>query len=249
MKIHQTWKTENPPPHWEVSRTEWKRLHPECEYMFWTDAKIEEFMKSKYRQFYSWWRGLPYAIQRVDVAKYCILDFYGGIYSDMDIVPNRSVLPWLDSHAEAHFVRSANCTFVNNSFTNCLMVSNPGAKIWGEVFKEMVKPAPFWVVGQHWTIIYTTGPMLVDRVLRRSKEVFATGEIVELPREQFNATSTDDIENGIVKQDTVLRNIPGFSWHGWDTRTMNNVYRNRAAILLIILFLVFVLIVAFWRPR
>jgi mannosyltransferase OCH1-like enzyme len=96
--IHQTWKTEEVPIEWEESRASWQRFHPDWQYMFWTDRDLERFITKRYQWFTGIYRDYPYAIQRIDAARYFILYEYGGIYSDLDIICKRNC-DFLLSHA------------------------------------------------------------------------------------------------------------------------------------------------------
>ena len=69
----------------------WKRLHPGWRYMLWTDEDNLEFVRSKYPEFLDLYLYWPYPIQRVDMVRYLILDYYGGIYCDLDQQPLQSL--------------------------------------------------------------------------------------------------------------------------------------------------------------
>ena len=43
--IHQTWKTDIPPSKWIPFIEKVKKLNPEWEYILWTDADNDEFVK------------------------------------------------------------------------------------------------------------------------------------------------------------------------------------------------------------
>ena len=93
--IHQTWKDYDIPIHWQISQDEWKRLHPDWTYMYWTDDDILNFMREEFPWFLGTFVSFKYNIQRVDAARAFILYKYGGVYSDLDLKPVRSIEPIL----------------------------------------------------------------------------------------------------------------------------------------------------------
>nr|CDI52367.1 related to SUR1-required for mannosylation of sphingolipids [Melanopsichium pennsylvanicum 4] len=83
--IHQTWKDQNLPPRWQAIRDECAAMHPDYEYMLWTDADSRQFIAEHYEWFLPVFDGYPYPIQRADAIRYFVLHHYGGIYMDLDI--------------------------------------------------------------------------------------------------------------------------------------------------------------------
>ncbi|CBQ71693.1 related to SUR1-required for mannosylation of sphingolipids [Sporisorium reilianum SRZ2] len=83
--IHQTWKDEHLPPRWQAIRDECAAMHPDYEYMLWTDADSRKFIAQHYHWFLPVFDAYPYPIQRADAIRYFVLHHYGGIYMDLDI--------------------------------------------------------------------------------------------------------------------------------------------------------------------
>jgi mannosyltransferase OCH1-like enzyme len=84
--IHQTFKNTSIPEHWTEPVAKCKELHPDYEYMLWTDESARDFIAEHYPLFLPTFDGYPYTIQRADVIRYFILNHYGGVYIDMDLV-------------------------------------------------------------------------------------------------------------------------------------------------------------------
>jgi mannosyltransferase OCH1-like enzyme len=83
--IHQTWKDQHLPPRWQAIRDECEKMHPDYEYMLWTDASSRSFIEQHYNWFLPVFDAYPYPIQRADAIRYFVLHHYGGIYMDLDI--------------------------------------------------------------------------------------------------------------------------------------------------------------------
>ena len=60
-------------------------------YRLWDESSIEHLCKSKYSSLWSAYRRLKFPIQRVDLAKYMVLDTFGGVYADLDVLPKLHV--------------------------------------------------------------------------------------------------------------------------------------------------------------
>jgi len=99
LVIHQTWKSEtNLPPLFQRCQESWQRDYPECKYRFWNDHDIDAFARQYDSQMYvNVFARLPYKIQKIDVARYWILDTFGGLYVDMDfesLCPSSALWSW-----------------------------------------------------------------------------------------------------------------------------------------------------------
>jgi hypothetical protein len=93
--IHQTWKIKNVKTYSNgigyESQSKWKTTHPDYKYILWTDDDIHKFINKnkKYKECFS---KLNKFIKKIDFFRYVILYEYGGIYSDLDFIPNKSFL-------------------------------------------------------------------------------------------------------------------------------------------------------------
>src|SRR5687768_5764884 len=113
--IHQTWKDNDIPEHWKDSPEAWKLHHPNWEYRFWTDSDLRNLIRDKYPWFLEIYDNYPYPIQRVDAARYFILYTFGGIYSDLDILPNRPFDQLLREGSGVFLVSSPNANILTNA--------------------------------------------------------------------------------------------------------------------------------------
>ena len=57
------------------------------DYRIWDEPSVDELCQARYPGIWEAYRQLPFQIQRVDLAKYMILDTYGGFYADLDVIP------------------------------------------------------------------------------------------------------------------------------------------------------------------
>lgn len=235
--IHQTYKSiEEIPEHWKESHNQWKKLHPEAVYMFWSDKSMDSFVKKNFPEFYSYYKKFPYTIQRVDAFRYMILYTYGGIYSDLDIVPNKNVFNEM-GHGDLFLTYSANSYGL---YTNMLMASKSQHPFWLEVIEEMKKKEKFYYIGKHLRVFNTTGPFMLNRVCQNT-----THNITLLSYLLYNPSDISDVQSGKSKEkkDTVLRIVEGSSWNSIDSKIYNFFYINRKIFIGILLTLGIILFI------
>ena len=60
-------------------------------YHLWSAAEVESLVKQRYPQFWDMYCNVRYPIMRCDIGRLCIIHAYGGLYSDLDVLPNREI--------------------------------------------------------------------------------------------------------------------------------------------------------------
>ena len=79
-----------------LSHTSWKLYctRQKCRYILWTadaiDTLIQNYAPHNIATLY---KEVRFLVQRVDIARFFILYLYGGLYADLDVLPNREVYP------------------------------------------------------------------------------------------------------------------------------------------------------------
>ena len=135
--IHQTAPTDKSKWHadWEKYSQSWKKYFHDYKYMLWNDEDIDKFMKEKYPKYYSLFKSYSKQIQRVDIWRYFVLDYYGGIYVDMDIECYGNFKEYLLSSK----VNIAQSPWNHEAIQNSFMASKPKHPFWKTVFEELLK--------------------------------------------------------------------------------------------------------------
>lgn len=84
--IHQVWESENDiiPDYFKLFSQTWKEFNPDWIYRLWSKKTIENFFKNFYPDFFDFYSGYRYDVQRWDAIRYFILYHFGGLYADMD---------------------------------------------------------------------------------------------------------------------------------------------------------------------
>lgn len=233
--IHQTWKHNVIPENWIMSPVNWKRLHGDWLWLLWTDDDIREYIRTFHPDYVGLFNGFKYGIQMADAIRYFILYDFGGIYSDLDVVPKKNLAEYFTSNLDMYLVMSPNL----NYFSNFFMVSAPRQPLWRYVWKAMAEELPSWVVGKHMEVMYSTGPAMFN------KQVMNYNQIVGfLPRKVFAPVSVMDDPEKMDTEESAIIMLPGQSWCQVDSQVYNFFLRHRVKFIALsgVLSVLFVLI-------
>ena len=168
--LMQTWKTHNVPEKWKPSVASIRKKMKRWKHVLNDDEDNRKFVKKHFPDFLETFDGFSYPIQRADAIRYMWLYVHGGLYLDLDIQIMRDLTPLFnDSEEQAlYFVQSPDSNVFSKTITNAFMASSPKNPFWLSVMEEMKKPVPWWVRAEyHYYILYSTGPLMVNRVLQR----------------------------------------------------------------------------------
>lgn len=172
LKIHQIWSglTEPLPRHFEILGETWKDNHPDWEYIFWDNRKMNDFVAENYPEFETKYHKLNHNIQRWDAIRYLILYKMGGMYVDFDYESIESIEPILKGHSccfssePKEHAKSFNDGSIY--FNNALMASVPAhpfmKRIIDNVFGDDDREQEF--PNKMMEVLYTTGPLMLSKL-------------------------------------------------------------------------------------
>ena len=167
--IHQTWKTNTLPEHWQPSQDGWKALEEKgWTYILWTDDMIDAFIAEKYPWFLEQFRGYKHGIQRADAFRPFVLHDMGGIYVDTDIAPKENFEAFYELYKKADVAlpqTKPGNAHGGQHYTNSFMMSKPKSAFWPVVWKLLQNPYQHrpWKklladMSYHFRILFSTGP-------------------------------------------------------------------------------------------
>ncbi|BCS25423.1 glycosyltransferase family 32 protein [Aspergillus puulaauensis] len=162
--IHQTYKNETIPDIWIDAQQSCVNLHPDYEYILWTDAKSRQFIAAEYPWFLETFDGYRYPIQRADSIRYFVLAHYGGTYIDLDDGCNRPLDTLLTYPA---WVRRT----VPTGISNDAMGSVPQHPFFLKVIKSLQQYDRHWVL-PYITVMYSTGPLFLSVIWKEYMKDF-----------------------------------------------------------------------------
>jgi mannosyltransferase OCH1-like enzyme len=174
--IHQTGPDKQKwHPIWKECSESWKNTFPDFQYKFWTDDDIRNLVKEQYPEFLELYDGFPHHIMRVDFARFCILNSYGGIYADLDLYCYKNFYDLLKRNL--YIVES--WSDWGEKVQNSLMISTPNQEFWEKcMFFSGVKFLPNHQNNFNNYVLESCGPKLISRILDSSVKF--------LPKELFN---------------------------------------------------------------
>jgi mannosyltransferase OCH1-like enzyme len=164
--IHQTWKNREV-DNWvfQKSITSIKKLFPDWEYKFWVDEDLDEFIRLHYPSYHQRWCDLDRMIKRVDVSRYFMLHYYGGVYADLDFVFTQNSEPLFDDGNDLYFYQSTQALVKGWDFLgNAFMGSAAGHPFWLDLVDYMLDLPPATKVLHH------TGPLAIGAFYKSLKE-------------------------------------------------------------------------------
>src|SRR5665213_1372941 len=169
--IHQTWKTDEVPPHLAHHVRSWRQHHPDWQFMGWTDATLAAFIETEFPQYLDLYRSYKHQIERVHMARYLILKKQGGVFVDLDMECLKPIEPLLAEWTMLVGLEPA--SHADHPASTRQGMSN----IVGTAFLASIPEHPFWdhLLGQlplskhFYDPLVTTGP------------IFLTGAIASWP--------------------------------------------------------------------
>jgi len=264
--IMQTWKTKDVPEHWATSPKGIAKHMSSWKYTLMTDEDNRNFIEKHFPDFLPYYDNFEYGIQRADAIRYAWLYVNGGLYLDLDIQVIKPLDELFVEDKEIYVVKSGNFA---GYYTNAMMASKPGSKIMLACIEAMKKGYATWNVGKHLKVMYSTGPLMLSKVIKKFikptllekmglKQPMLLPEeksklIHELPTALLMSCSVCDpkpcdIRNGFV------RILEGSSWISDDTKfyiwcTCNAKPIGATIFVLIIIILIIVFILYQNRKR
>ncbi|KAF1823176.1 glycosyltransferase family 32 protein [Dissoconium aciculare CBS 342.82] len=208
--IHQTYKDVKIPEVWKTAQASCLRLHqePEWEYKLWTDKSALQFIEDKYPQHLSTFKSYPYGIQRADAIRYFVLEYYGGIYIDLDDGCARPLDPLLKYPA---FARKTQPTGISNDVLGAV----PHHPYFQRVIAELPRYHRSWIL-PYITIMSSTGPLFLSIIWRLyCDDGFNVGDGAEGGRIRI-LWGPEYSKNSW----SFFSHHKGDSWHSYDVRFM-----------------------------
>lgn len=199
--IHQTYINESIPEIWVDAQQSCIDLHPDYEYILWTDEMARDFVVAEYPWFLETFDGYDYPIQRADSIRYFVLAHYGGIYIDLDDGCNRRLDPLL---AYPAWLRRT----VPTGISNDAMGSVPQHPFFLRVIESLQQYDRHWEL-PYITVMYSTGPLFLSVIWKEymQEDPSEMGRVRVLMKDEYMDHSWSFFTHHV-----------GNSWHRSDAR-------------------------------
>ncbi|KAL4936849.1 hypothetical protein BDV06DRAFT_84767 [Aspergillus oleicola] len=199
--IHQTYKNNSIPEVWQEAQQSCIDLHPDYDYILWTNEKSRDFIAAEYPWFLDTFDNYKYPIQRADSIRYFVLAYYGGTYIDLDDGCNRRLDPLLSYPA---WVRRTAPTGISND----AMGSVPQHPFFLRVIEMLQSYNRSWLL-PYITVMYSTGPLFLSVIWKEymAENPSEAARVRILMQDEYNRFSWSFFTHHV-----------GNSWHGKDAR-------------------------------
>ena len=229
--IHQTYINASIPAQWLPAQQACIDLHPNYEYILWTDEKSHDFIAKEYEWFLPTFVGYKHNIQRADAIRYFVLAHYGGVYIDLDDGCERKLDPLLSYTA---FVRRTIPTGISND----VMGAIPQHPFFLRVMESLQGANRSWLL-PYITIMASTGPLFLSVMWKKWMSEHSSldqsawvGRVRVLMPEEYTKHAW-----------SFFKTYKGSSWHGKDARFI--FWMGKNWVLLVVLGTILVLTVGF----
>ncbi|PWN86755.1 hypothetical protein FA10DRAFT_222873, partial [Acaromyces ingoldii] len=208
------------PPQWQAMRDECAQMHPDYQYMLWTDAESRNFLVEHYPWFVAVFDAYPYPIQRADAIRYFVLYHYGGIYMDLDVGCRRPCDPLL--RFEVVLPKT-----IPVGVSNDVMLAAKGHPFMDYLIHNLVAFNHRYVT-HYPTVMFSTGPMFVSS----SYQLYANVHNQSMPSTSWAPSAGFSgvriLSKALYGKNAALSEVPdaffrhfyGSSWHAKDASSL-----------------------------
>jgi mannosyltransferase OCH1-like enzyme len=162
--FHQTNKTIKLSKREENNSNIIKKMYSNYKYILWTDEDIEKFIRTKFNKYYNFFKNLS-KIQKIDIVRYLWMYYYGGVYSDMDVLYIKRID--YEKYNGVVFIEREWTSPLDNSIKisvhNCIMSSIPKHTIWLIIIDEIIKKYNNGIRN----VFNLTGPNSISEIITR----------------------------------------------------------------------------------
>ena len=176
--VHQLWKDENVPARWREAVSSVRRYHKGWEYRLWTDALIDDYMRTNHSRFYPVFAGMNRHIMRIDVFRYVLMHDLGGLYCDLDY---EFVRPYDYGDAAVVLSLEYDLAFGDpvDQVANYLFASAPGHPFWRDVLDNLQQHPPH--AAESTDVCLVTGPWYLTGMFMKNRSRYEGVRLTSKP--------------------------------------------------------------------
>jgi len=171
--IHQIWegRSEPLPDFYQKMGETWKKHHPDWQYEFWDNARMNTFIKENFPEWIEVYANFKYDVQRWDVIRYLILYKIGGMYVDFDYECLKPFDNFIRTDNKCYFAMEPDehCRAMGGEkyFNNALMITPPCQPFF-EYLITSLRTMTFTYTGNKFhDVLSSTGPLMLYNVYKK----------------------------------------------------------------------------------
>lgn len=204
---------------WQDNHNTWIDMHPTYEHILWNMDDCQKLLEKPENKFFQQiFNDYKYDIQRADAIRYFILREYGGVYCDLDVIPNYDITALLEMYEQNYNLEVLLCeSQTGHHESNWFMISRPNAIFWTKVIEVMTERSKDHKLTKHFTVLSTTGPRLLKNICD-SRDY---NTVYKMPRSLINSCSS--CNKKLCSKFSLLNDQHAASWNS-DSSKFNTLY-------------------------
>ncbi|RYO96568.1 hypothetical protein DL765_011547 [Monosporascus sp. GIB2] len=173
-QIFHNWKDPHDitlPAHWQAARDTCIELNPDWEIKLWTPEDSSLFIEDEYPWFLGTYDSYKFPIQRIDVLRYFLLRYYGGIYMDLD----NGCAEKLDALT---YIPAFTTDGDMGTLSNNIMGGQPDHPYWHLLTENLIPYKWNWIF-PYVIISYQSGQWFVTAIWEKYHSLLSSGGVVD----------------------------------------------------------------------
>ena len=215
--IHQIWwqGIDDIPQNYREYQITWRSNHINWDYMVWDKYKFEDLLHELDNPFFDkLYQGLHYMIQKIDLCKYIVLYTYGGVYTDMDTISEKSLEFLIRGIYKSLIVSKLRIYDVINYklINNGIIISSKKHDFYKYLFDEISSNMTRKLYqNKDWYIMDSTGPLMFSRAVMYYIQESPKDDLHILDDKFLESCSISDI-GGCKKRGIYITHFHDCSW-------------------------------------
>jgi mannosyltransferase OCH1-like enzyme len=270
--IHFIWwqGADKLPPKYSENVKNWTNGNPSFEVKVWNEFELTKLCEKNYPEYLQNFKDSRHFVEQIDLAKFMLMEIYGGFYVDTDIEYVKPVpVDWLQYRgifSELHSKDACNSSFCasvfifslghskQKVFNNGFFAGKPGTGLFKDILREAMKlrkKIPR-ILGKQIYITYTAGPpfitIYISKYLTEEKDILLLSPTY-IEGCGVNFQFSKNVTDCDISKDTVGIHKHGLSWaspiHFF---ILKCIYHREQITKMTCIFLIFIMIIMcmFW---
>ena len=199
--LHITWKNEDLSDKQNFLLERWSLLNPNLIIKYYTDETNENFVNMNFPEYEHVINKFDRIVMKLDFIRLLYVYYYGGIYSDFDVLPLKSIEPLLDINEVVickEDVKNAKNYNVEYILSNAVIIAKPKSNFIKHLIEDIVSniDSPKINSKNPNDILEMTGPLFFNRAYSSYVD---KNRITILDSLYFNPMTFYEISKGEIK--------------------------------------------------
>ena len=168
---HFIWFQGTPPSKYLTTIDNFQQINQNFKIYVWSEKTLLPLLKNNHI-FYNAIRKCEYMIQKIDIYKYLVLYYFGGIYLDLDIVVESKFSNYFLNEINKYDLVFSKIKMIQiipiNFINNGIIFAKKGSPLLLKIVEDINWDQPFYKT-KDWRVLDTAGPLYVTRWCKENK--------------------------------------------------------------------------------